>query len=232
MKLYPIIFIKNSLTTYAKNGIVINKEFTWDNLIQVILNDAAENIISVQLKWNSPLGFENHFSDVILINEKASEDSVFGYLTKRKIERITQKVSAFPKEKKSKKNIQEQNTLFDTEVIEDLLVEESEPEYGNNKIDNLILIEGKAGTGKTSELINLMLQNLISKRNARYLTYNHLLVYDIARTIKSFANSNTKYDIGMHSVMTLHQFFIGFQGIWGVLHLMTEKRIEELKGVF
>jgi len=228
---YPIIFIKNSKTFYAKNGILINNEFDWDSLLQVILNDTTENIVSLR-KWNSQLGFESHLADINLINEKASEDSIFGFLTKRKIERIAKKVSAFPTEKKTKTyNNNEHNFLFDTDVIEELRVKENFTDNNINNNESLILIEGKAGTGKTSELINLMIKNLTNDRNARYLTYNHLLVYDISRTVKSFVNSNQKSELGIHSVMTLHQFFYRLSKSLGILHLMTEKRMDELKTI-
>lgn len=230
LRLYPIIFIKNSKTQYAKNGLLICDEFNWNNLIQILITDTKENIVSIK-KWNTQFGFDSYFSDVKLINDKASEDSVFGFLTKKKIERIAKKITAFPTEKyhQNSKNKVE-SFLFDTATIEELRVKES---FNSNveNVSSLILIEGKAGTGKTSELINLLIKNRANGRYARFLTYNHLLVYDIVMTIKSFENNNNSSQIGGRSVMTLHKFFYNLSKSLGVLHLLTEKRIDELKAL-
>jgi hypothetical protein len=54
---------------------------------------------------------------------------------------------------------------------------------------NLIIINGKAGTGKSSELLTLTLKCISNGQNTLFLTYNKLLIFDIAKTVKSFMNA-------------------------------------------
>src|SRR5690606_15020559 len=49
---------------------------------------------------------------------------------------------------------------------------------------NLVIINGKAGTGKSSELLLLTMKCISNGQNTLYLTYNKLLIFDIAKTIK------------------------------------------------
>lgn len=98
---------------------------------------------------------------------------------------------------------------------------------------HLIIVQGKAGTGKSSELLLLMMRCISNGQNTLFLTYNRLLIYDIARTIKTYLNNkvaNKKPDekIGEPSVITLHKFFYRLSKSLGVLHVLTEKRKGDL----
>src|SRR5699024_2114636 len=68
--------------------------------------------------------------------------------------------------------------------------------------------------------------------NALFLTYNKLLVFDIAKTIKTIIDnsdqSNTAF--GEASILTLHAFFYRLSKSLGVLHITSEERMKELKG--
>ncbi|MGJ1410142.1 UvrD-helicase domain-containing protein [Sphingobacterium thalpophilum] len=94
----------------------------------------------------------------------------------------------------------------------------------------LVFIEGKAGSGKSSELVQLMIQNLKSKKNALYLTYNKLLTYDIAKLVQTFAtNYDTSEDpLKEYSVKTIHSFFFKICQQNNLLSVLSESRIEEL----
>lgn len=99
---------------------------------------------------------------------------------------------------------------------------------------NLVIISGKAGTGKSSELL-LLSMNCISKgQNTLFLTYNKLLIFDIAKTVKSYVNarlnnSNQNNERpGEGSVLTLHSFFYRLSKSLGVLHVLNAERIEKL----
>ena len=94
-----------------------------------------------------------------------------------------------------------------------------------------IIIKGKAGTGKTSLLFDLLKSCEVIKRNTLLLTYNKLLVSDIAMNIRSFQNYNHTKGTGKskeHSTQTLHGFFFRLSTNLGVLLLMSEKRCNEL----
>lgn len=97
---------------------------------------------------------------------------------------------------------------------------------------NLVIISGKAGTGKSSELLLLTMKCIGSGKNTLYLTYNKLLVFDISKTVKSFINAKLSNSPiikpGEGSVITLHQFFYRLSKSLGVLHVLSAERIEKL----
>jgi hypothetical protein len=97
---------------------------------------------------------------------------------------------------------------------------------------NLVIISGKAGTGKSSELLLLTMKCISNGQNTLYLTYNKLLIFDIAKTVKSFVNaklnSNLELRPGEGSVITLHQFFYRLSKSLGVLHVLNAEKIEKL----
>lgn len=100
---------------------------------------------------------------------------------------------------------------------------------------NLVIINGKAGTGKSSELLLLTMKCISNGQNTLYLTYNKLLIFDIAKTVKSYVNAklNNNSDIkpGEGSVLTLHAFFYRLSKSLGVLHVLNADRIEKLLAV-
>ena len=100
---------------------------------------------------------------------------------------------------------------------------------------NLIIVEGKAGTGKSSELLLLTMKCISKGQNTLYLTYNKLLIFDIAKTVRSYANDKL-YDErsdkpGESSVLSLQAFFFRLSRSLGVLHVLNADRIQELLDV-
>lgn len=97
---------------------------------------------------------------------------------------------------------------------------------------NLVIISGKAGTGKSSELLLLTMKCISNGQNTLYLTYNKLLIFDIAKTVKSYVNSQLNFNPGLKpgegSVITLHQFFYRLSKSLGVLHVLNSDKIEKL----
>jgi hypothetical protein len=233
LSIMPVIYIENSNFTFISDSVIIAPKLDWNSISDLIISVSHTNIVSVR-NWNTSTGYEIYLTSIEELNDKASEDSAYGFLTKKKIDRIAKAISTFnTKSGKKEKEKKPVNTLFDTEVIDQLKVHEAEKSQSTIE-DSLIILEGKAGTGKTSELINLMTKQLEGGRNARFMTYNHLLVYDISKTFKSFSNSRYSSSeeltkIGNVNVMTLHLFFFRLSKSLGVLHLMTEARMEELK---
>lgn len=102
---------------------------------------------------------------------------------------------------------------------------------------NLVIVSGKAGTGKSSELLLLTMKCISNGQNTLYLTYNKLLIFDIAKTVKSYVNaklSNSKSNEekpGEASVLTLHAFFYRLSKSLGVLHILNADRIEKLLAI-
>jgi len=196
----PLIHIKNK-NTIAKDNFLVSEKFDFKNLL-FYLKSTSQDIFCSYRNWKTEIGYTTLPMDIEAINNQASKDSVVGYLTKKKIDRISKQLSN------------------EKAIFGDL-----------NK--HLIIVQGKAGTGKSSELILLMMRLISNGQNTLFLTYNRLLIYDIARTIKSYVNNkitNKKPEdkIGQASVITLHSFFYRLSKSIGVLHILTEKRKGDL----
>ena len=196
----PLIHIKNKSTLTIDNFLVSEK-FDFNNLL-TYLKSSTQDIFCSYKNWKTETGYSILPTDIESINNQASKDSVVGYLTKKKIDRISKQLSN------------------EKAIFGDL-----------NK--HLIIVQGKAGTGKSSELLLLMMRCITNGQNTLFLTYNRLLIYDIARTTKSFVNSQRARKqehekIGQASVITLHSFFYRLSKSIGVLHVLTDKRKNEL----
>lgn len=70
----------------------------------------------------------------------------------------------------------------------------------------LVVVSGRAGTGKTVKMLNIGCQLASSgAKRCLFLTYNRALVNDIRRTLY-FANVPTDFDDGCVEIMTVHEF--------------------------
>ncbi|MEQ6168675.1 AAA family ATPase [Ekhidna sp. MALMAid0563] len=91
----------------------------------------------------------------------------------------------------------------------------SEQKYAKAIGDKLVIISGRAGTGKTIKLLSIAC-DLATQQGARslILTYNHALVSDIKRTL-ALAEIPDGIDDYTVNISTLHKFFyelvIGFE---------------------
>ena len=135
------------------------------------------------------------------IFEQASKDSIDGYITKKKIDRI-------------------QSTLDNASI-------KAYKSIG----EKLVEVKGKAGTGKSSDILKWMLRLSVEGRKGVFLTYNHVLVYDIASQIQSFTNRlspDSRKTKQPTTTYTIHSYFYRLAKKLGVLLLLTEKRIHEL----
>ncbi len=196
LNLFPIVLIKQKdRSEYLKNHILAER-LTFD-LILKYLGSSKLDFFNSYFPWKS--NYELSAVQIKRIVDQASLDSEYGYLTQKKLERIT-------------KNIVRESNLS--------------PYIGKN----LVLIEGKAGSGKSSELVQLMIRSLKSDKNTLYLTYNKLLVYDIAKLVKSFANNynDTDKPLREYSVKTIHSFFFKICRDNNLLKVLSEKRINEV----
>lgn len=201
LDVHPLFFIKHNNEHIIRHHLTGSK-LTFDSIEKYLKTVLTGKYYSTH-RWinsNDYDSYEKVSEDIKVITERASLDSRIGYLTKKKIERIGRKVSRSMK--------------MDSKLN-----------------DSLIIISGKAGTGKTSELLTLMTKTLEKGNNGLFLTYNKLLVYDLAKSLKAITDQNKTGNekFGEKSVMTLHQFFYRVSKQLGVLHVMSEDRIAELK---
>lgn len=195
---HPITWIKNTMSSQTLSNILINNQFTYDKVEEVIkLNDYFK--WSGYKQWHdSDILFEIHIKKIF---ERASKDSTDGYITKKKIDRI-------------------QSKLDDASI-------KAYKSIGSK----LVEVNGKAGTGKSSDILKWMLRSSIDGRKGVFLTYNHLLVYDISSQIQSYTNRLSPEDRKTKqptTAYTIHSYFYRLAKKLGVLLLLTENRISEL----
>lgn len=97
----------------------------------------------------------------------------------------------------------------------------------------MIMLSGKAGTGKTSELTTLLSKHVLNNGNALFITYNRLLTFDLAMMLNNIFNvSEFQYKSKMYSVTTIHKQLYNISKKLGILSLVSNERIEEITGKF
>jgi hypothetical protein len=129
--------------------------------------------------------------------DEANNRTVIGFLTKTRIDKITEKGIKTP-----------------LRAI-------------NNQGKAITILQGKAGSGKTLMLTRIFNNIVASGRHCRFLTYNHLLVFDLKHCLckmPAFRNSNAY-------IHTLHFFFYHLSKKMGIHSLFTEDRFKELMDV-
>ena len=199
----PIIYIKNDANLYFDNHI-IDSELTFDQINKYLKRSSQKGFNSYS-HWSNEIGFNAINEDIKNIMEQASKDAKFGYLTKKKIERIGKDLTSNQFNKISSK-------------------------IG----EKLIIINGKAGTGKTSTLISLAITNLRNRKNTFFITYNNILVYNISSTLKSVIdsyNNNSKISLRYGRSQTIHKFFYDLSKKLGIAYIMGFRRFKELNDI-
>lgn len=91
----------------------------------------------------------------------------------------------------------------------------------------ITILRGKAGSGKTLMLTRVFNSVIASGHHCRFLTFNHLLVFDLKHClcrIPAYRNTNAY-------IHTLHYFFYHFSKKMGIHSLFTEERLNELMDV-
>ena len=201
--------LKNNITVHPIFW-VLNDKSVKISENTIIANSLTFNLIKECIALNNYLKFPGYidwnydnFYDASIGNifSQASKDSVLGYLTKQKIERFQNK--------------------FD----------EASQKSFDSIGKQLVIVKGKAGTGKSSDLLKWMLQKSLSGNRATFLTYNNLLVFDLTRQIKSFENQLNDEKLGLKSATTaytIHQFMFNLAKKLGVMLLMSDSRVNEL----
>ena len=206
VQLIPIEILLNKNKQIVFEQTFVDYTINWQNIFSYVKMNPNLYFQSYS-PWRGNLGFEQFKLDIAKLNTVASLYTDYGYLTKRKIDRIGKQLS---------KNL----VMFESVGKEPTI------------------IVGKAGTGKTSHLLNILLSSLSKRNNVTFLTYNHLLVKDVAYQVKmtqdflysslnETGEDNTNFPSGI--VQTLMKFTFGLSKKLGVLHLMSEARMIELK---
>ncbi|WP_316747572.1 UvrD-helicase domain-containing protein [Pedobacter gandavensis] len=195
---HPLVFVVNKALG-ATRGHLMAETFSFEAFLYY-LRECGQDILISYSPWRNIGSFNLITQDVKRIIDQASRDSKTGFITQKKIDRISKEISA-------------SHDIFE--------------ELGKR----MVIIEGKAGTGKTSEILLLMMRCIDHGQNTLFLTFNKLLVYDIARTLKSYI-SQQEHDKGHipgeHSVTNLHRYMHKLSRSIGLLHLMSEPRILEV----
>lgn len=256
-QIIPIKFITNlkddTISNNVRGQLIVNDEFLdYSNEINSIRYSLIK-YLSERCSFKrsevfiQPIIFIENESEIIIDNYIVSKSFNFktlhNYFSKNSFD-------IFLSYKEWKNEIGYNNIPIDLERITDQAQRDSEIGYlTKKKVDrigkqlsesktifeelnnNLVIINGKAGTGKSSELLLLTMKCIGNKQNTIYLTYNKLLIYDIAKTIKSLINSKLNAGIekpGEGTVTTLHSFFFRLSKTLGVLHILKADRIEKL----
>ena len=98
----------------------------------------------------------------------------------------------------------------------------------------MVQVKGKAGTGKSSDLLKYMLKKSLNGTRGTFLTYNHLLVFEISKQISGFdynLNEENFKQKATTTTYTIHSFIYNISKKLGVLLLMSNTRIEEIKTI-
>lgn len=209
----PLIFIRNKLNIVYKDYL-LSEKFDFYALDRYFYN-TNNQVFNSYNNWKKNQKFYDvMLTDISEILRKASEDSSTGYITLNKLNRLSSQVSRA-------------KSIYES--------------LGSK----LFIINGKPGTGKTSELLYVLTRNYIEKRSTLLLSYNRLLLNDFSKTFNAFqasklsviekASSEYHYsnesenNFGQVSINSFHQFFYKIAKSLGVLSLMTETRLDELK---
>lgn len=246
---HPIIWTlshNNKYYDFTRPNFIYAPRFGFNELIYYLRNNPPEktNRFTSNAHWS--IEKDNHKAYMIiddyinLLKKQLENDNKIGLLTKKKIDRLNKQyaedLKIYEKYLSEQGNIpQENNNIFDFVFGLDnkkqkitILPERIRAEKELNK--NLIIISGKAGSGKTFEMLSLIkksYENAKEKtaygaRSGYYLTYNKLLANDV-RTITNHYQSGTKT-----AVKTIHKFIYQRTMSLLILRIMNTERIKEL----
>jgi len=93
-----------------------------------------------------------------------------------------------------------------------------------------VQIRGKAGSGKSTDLMNLTFNLIQNDNNVKYLTYNNVLVFEISKIVSKLKNELSSKDIVSKefSVSTIHSFIFQLARSLGTIKLVFSERVIEI----
>lgn len=177
-QIFPLLFFRTDLTKNIEN-IMLAPSLDFFTLKTYILELDQKSFTSTYDWLNrDKLYFTNALNNIF---RQAANDSKFGYLTKKKLQLMSQ-------------NSYAQSRIKD--------------HIGNE----LICINGNAGTGKTLDLLTTAFALVKNGQDILFLSYNKLLIFELASLFKNKVNNlleTTTGDImlGTYAVQTFHSFF-------------------------
>lgn len=238
----PIYWIKSPEHSYdfSKKHILTAPKFGWYELLAYLTYSQNKFYPSIWTWTSNDMAIYQDANDSIqrLIQTLEKENSV-GKITKQKIDRIAKLL--FNDKKIYESYIQEENsTQHEVFSLDNLskkrkrtLPSRIQAQYHRGK--NLILITGKAGSGKTSNLRLLYQQTLEDNPHSVYfLTYNRLLAYDmnllLGHTKQQLLQKNPDLPLDKISVPKTIQQFI-FQQLKNrhTITLLNQERFQDLE---
>lgn len=192
------------------------------------------------IERNNHKAYEIINEHIELLKKQLEKDNKIGTLTASKIKRLNHKYSEDLKIYEKYLLESETNKTSSDENIFDLVFAGEKQSKTKKKTElpdriradkevnnNLIIINGKAGSGKTFEMLLLIKKNYERENGGYYLTYNKLLANDV-KYIRDKYQKGEKKTV----VKTIHQFMyrLAKKGL-GILSIMTKKRYDELKNI-
>lgn len=251
---YPIIWITSpnkECYDFRYKNVIYAPKFGWDELFHHLkwVKFEKNSFYSVYQwsKQESKNKKENYLlidKQISLLIEQLEKDNKMGSLTKKKIDRLNAKYSEDQKIYERYLAEQENNESDDNDLLslfsdipakkQTKLPNRILAEKGLDK--NLIVISGKAGSGKSFEIQTLMKkcyeksqeEGATHFNSGYYLTYNKLLAKEIRLLTDKYQFNNHRKTV----VKTLHQFFwnLSSDGL-RILTIMTTPRRQQLEKI-
>ncbi len=235
IKPLPIIWILSDIREkyyFRSHNILQAYRFGFEEL-KAFLKFSCNNYFNANPSWAEDNKIESYqllFEEMETIKQILENEAKISILTKKKIDSISlqhHKDNQIYEKYLSQKNYQPiANEIMNLgKTTKKIIKLPNRIQADKNLANNLILIQGKAGSGKTTELLLLMKKQLESKKHIRYITYNRLLsnfVYKFKELAKFSGSTHL-------STKTIHGFMsdIG-KTMGGVVFIMGEKRVENL----
>ncbi|QTM01008.1 AAA family ATPase [Mannheimia sp. ZY171111] len=252
---YPIIWITSPNENYdfRYENVIYAPKFGWEELFAYLkwVKFERKSFYSVY-HWsreeskNKKENYQLIDKQITLLIEQLEKDNKIGNLTKKKIDRLNARYSEDQKIYETYLSEQTQNNHDDYNDLLSLFEDISAPKKqtklparirAEKELDkNLIVISGKAGSGKSFEIQTLMKkcyersqeEGAVSLLSGYYLTYNQLLAKEIRLLTNQYQFNNRRKT----AVRTLHHFFwrLSVKGL-RILTIMTTKRREQLNKI-
>ena len=200
---------------------------------EAFLKFSSNNYFNANPTWaekNKIESYELLFEQMVKIKQILENEAKISIFTKKKIDRIA--LQHHKDNQIYEKYLAQQNYQLIANEIMDLgettkksVKLPNRIQADKNLANNLVLIQGKAGSGKTTELLLLIKKQLESNKYVRYITYNRLLSNSVYKfkELSKFSGSTHLSTRTIHSLI----YDMGIR-MGGVVFIMGEKRIENL----
>lgn len=230
---------KNKPFTFYESNILRIPKFGFRELYYYLVSHPDEKLFLESIEeWaiaNEPNSFAKVDKDIAKIFSQLEEDFYTGTLTKKKIERISKQYS---EDLQIYETYLSEKSQYESQATEDFTLgdNDSKPskksqlpkriEAEKTLDSNIVIISGKAGSGKTSELYLLMKKCYEAKKQVRYLTYNRMLRHDAQLISSNIKRDNPRSNSIV--VMTIHKLMYNMAENLGILTIISEQRVSEL----